>query len=544
MWHLGLKGLLRLPTLCLLLILSRTSFAQQLVWTDTYNGGVVTGTFSIGAQNSGIGVIWMELPPGATVRKALLYVTVVGGTPTDTLDFQLGAIPVSLGPSTAGQSFGTLYGTNVLHTVDISALLDPTVPYHLVDLSSVTTKFKEYMLVTEYELPGMGPITLDVFHLGLDSQLEENYTIQTSHPMSAGSPIAFGTMGGYARSWLTDEETVSVNGIPLGSFYGADYNAGAGNQYGACATFHYANGIFEGIGDDSTDVAIHGPDVLSNLASVVPSGTQTLHLTYTHNPTGEPDQQDNIVNLALLAFSAAPCDIATQPLGPDTNLCRSDTLVLDATRDGSSYLWQDGSTASMYVVTTPGTYIVQWSHPECTWAPDTVVVGLVELPEPMLGADREICSGTTVSLGPSPVPGLAFTWADGWIDLPRTVDSSGSYTLIMNMMGCSVEDSVRLTVVECASTVEMPNVFSPNGDGTNAVFQPIVVQGVERYSLGVYNRWGQELYRSTRPSLGWEGYAPTGLPVPEGVYYWVLEYCAIREPDTVITVHGTVTLLR
>lgn len=541
----GLPRLPRLPAVCLLLVLSSATPAQQMIWTDTFNGGVVTGTFSIGDQGNGIGVIWMQLPPGATVRKALLYVTNVGGSPADSLHFPFGGIPVSLGPGTAGPAFGTLYGPNVLHTVDLTAQLDPTVPYHVVDVSGNYTNFKEYMLVTEYELPGMGPITLDIFHLGEDSQLEENYTIHTSHPMSSGAPIAFGTMGAYARSWIYDYEAISVNGNVLGTFYGADYNAGAGNHYGACATFHYANGVFEGIGDDSTDVAIHGADVLSNLASLVSDGTQTLQLTYAHNPTLDPgQQQDNIVNLALLAYSATPCDNATQPLGPDTTLCPGDTLVLDATRSGATYLWQDGSTAPTFTVTAPGTYMVHWAHPECSWAPDTVTVAMVALPDPALGPDRELCTGATAVLGPQPGPGVVFSWADGNLDLPRTVDSTGTYKLRLTLTGCSRTDSVHLAVVDCASTLEMPNVFTPNGDGSNALFRPLDVHGVAHYSLVVYNRWGQELFRSDKPMMGWDGRTPAGTPAPEGVYFWVLEYSAVREPGTMVPGHGTVTLLR
>lgn len=520
--------------------------AQQMIWTDTFNGGVVTGTFSIGDHTSGIGVIWMELPEDATVRKAILYVTSVGGADDATLDFQLGSIPISLGPATAGPVFNTLYGTNILHTVDLTGQLDPTVPYHLIDLTAEpSTTFKEYMLIVEYELPGMGPITLDIIHLGEDSALEEHYTLTASHPISTDEAVAFATMAGYCRDWITDYETVTVNGTVLGNLYGADYNSTAGNQYGACATFHYASGIFEGIGDDDPDMAISGADALSELSTLIAHGDQSFQVSYAHTPTLHPGQQrDNIVNLALLAYAAAPCDNATAVLGPDTLLCPGETLLLDATRDGATYLWQDGSTAPTFEVNGPGTYYVEWGHPDCTWEPDTIVVGYVDLPEPALGPDRELCEGAALELGGTPSDGVAYEWADGHVGVPRSVEEPGLYVLTVSRDGCSVTDSVRITAKDCRYGVELPNVFTPNGDGSNQVFAPILMEGVSDLSFTIYNRWGQEVYQTSQPALGWDGRNPTGEPVPAGTYFWVLRHTPVHAPETVVVTHGTLTLLR
>ncbi len=519
--------------------------AQQMIWTDTYNGGLVTGSFSIGDQSSGIGVLYMGLPPGATVRSAKLYAVAIGTTPEDSLSFSFGNIPVTFNASTAGPVFQSLYGPVVLHTVDLTATLDPTLPYHLIDLSQGWTNFKEFMLFTEYELPGMGPITVDVFHLGEDSQLEENYTIHASHPMDNGQPIAFGTMGAYACCEYSDYESVAVNGVDLGKYYGRDFNAGPGNNYGACATFHYANGTFEGRGDDSTDVAISGADVLSELSTLLPYGAQDVQLTYQHVPAVSPWAEDNIVNLAVLAYSSVPCIDEANFLGPDTVLCPGDTLLLNAYREGASYLWQDGSTQAGYTVTAPGTYVVQWSHPNCTYAPDTVVVGMVHLPSPALGTDRELCRGTSITLGNVPPPSSVVTWNDGVTDLPRTFADSGSYVVEVGLQGCTVRDSVQITLVDCPEdTIALPNVFTPNGEGGNNNFRPIILSGVASLHFTVFNRWGQPVFQTSRMDLEWDGRTGGGEPVPDGVYFWVLEFVPEHAPATRQSQHGTVTLLR
>jgi len=536
------------PRVCLAVAMtgSLAANAQQMIWTDTFNGGLVTGSFSIGPVPSGIGVIYMDLPPGATVRSAKLYAVAIGTTADDSVSFPFGTIPVTFNASTAGPVFQSLYGSVVLHTLDLTDVLDPTLPYHQVDLTQVGyTNFREFMLFTEYELPGMGPITVDVFHLGQDSQLEENYTLHTSHAMDTGQPIAFGTMGAYARDAWSDYEAVLLNGVELGRFYGRDFNAGAGNRYGACATFHYANGIFEGLGDDNTDIAIQGADVLSELSTLVPYGTQNLQVSYHHVPAVNPWAQDNIVNLAVFAYSSVPCFDAADLLGPDTVLCPGDTLLLNAFREGATYLWQDGSTQPGFTVTAAGTYIVQWSHPDCTYAPDTVVVGMVNMPQLGLGYDRELCTGDSIMVGLVPPPGGVIAWSDGAAGSPRAIDTTGTYTLSLSYQGCTATDSVRILVVECVEgVIELPNVFTPNGDGTNDLFQPVVVHGIASLSFTIFNRWGQEVYRTTRPTLGWDGRGPGGSKVPDGVYFWVLEYTAEHGTGEVNTMHGTVMLLR
>ncbi len=532
-----------LGTACALLLAVGLS-AQQNIWTDTYNGGLVVGSFSIGDQNSGIGMIECALPPGATIRKATLYAVAIGTSPDDAVNFTMGTIPIAFNSTTAGPTFSSTYGAVTLHTLDITAQLDPAIAMYTLDLWVGQTNFKEYMLVTEYELPGMPSITVDVFHTGLNAQLEENYTIHATHPMSTTEPIAFGTMAAYCGSWLYDYETVVVNGTTLGNIYGRDYNAGPGNMFGACATFHYAYGVFEGVGDDDPDQEVHGADALSNLAGLVADGAQNFQVTYRHSPTLLPAQQsDNIVNLIILAYSKAPCDNTGQLLGPDTLLCPGDTLLLDATRDGATYLWQNGSTAPLYTVTAPGTYIVQWSHPECTWPPDTIEVSMVQMPDPQLGGPYLLCQGDKLQIGHGLPQDVTAHWADGPTAVPRTVDTAGVYVLYLEKLGCSRTDSVAISLKDCSYAVGFPNVFTPNGDGENDVFKPLAWEGAVFRSFSIYNRWGQKVYSSSAEPV-WNGRTANGQPVPDGVYFWVLEQVPAQAPDQPVATQGTVQVLR
>lgn len=519
--------------------------AQIQLWGDTYQGGYVSGAFSIGEFTTGYGVLDMPLPAGCTVRKATLFVFSVGSAPGETLDFLLGSIPVSLGPATAGPTYNSNYGLVQLHTVDLTAVLDPTQATYVIDLLGLTTNFKEYHLMVQYELPGADRITVDVFFLEQNSAYEENYVITPTLPMDTSIPIALGIMGAYARDYWTDSEFVRVNGTELGAYYGRDYNGPGGYVFGASATFHFAHGIFEGIGDDVPDQAIDSTDALSDLSGLVADGATSFDLQFRHSPTGDPGQQtDNLVNMVVVAYSSAIC-AQVLDLGADTTLCTGDSLVLDAGVDGVEYLWSTGSTERTITVHEAGTYHVRLFHPDCTWEPDTVVVDLYARPNIELGPDRALCTGWTSGLAVPPMAGVTYTWQDGTDGPQHPATESGLYTLTAESGPCLYTDSVHLTVDNCAFGIELPNVFTPNGDATNSAFQAISIVGITDLHISIHNRWGQEVFTSTQPGFRWDGRSPSGLPVPDGVYFWVLDHAPPPGSDVDrVQLHGTVMLLR
>jgi len=79
-----------------------------------------------------------------------------------------------------------------------------------------------------------------------------------------------------------------------------------------------------------------------------------------------------------------------------------------------------------------------------------------------------------------------------------------------------------------ACDLNIPEGFSPNGDGTNEVY---VIRGLERYpdnEFNVFNRWGNRVYSAKPYQNNWDGTATEGLRIggdqlPTGVYYFVLD---------------------
>ncbi len=108
---------------------------------------------------------------------------------------------------------------------------------------------------------------------------------------------------------------------------------------------------------------------------------------------------------------------------------------------------------------------------------------------------------------------------------------------------CMAEFTVKVVVeTPCAEPyIFVPNSFTPNGDGQNDYFR-VRGQDITSFEFVVYNRWGQQMYRSTDPNdLGWDG-TFQGKALPSDVYgYYVVIQC---KDGTFFRKQGNVTLFR
>jgi len=87
----------------------------------------------------------------------------------------------------------------------------------------------------------------------------------------------------------------------------------------------------------------------------------------------------------------------------------------------------------------------------------------------------------------------------------------------------------------------LPNAFTPNRDGKNDEFKPIMNFIPEEYLLIIYNRYGIMIFKSTDPGIGWDGTVNGNQPAAEGVYTYHIEYTSHNGQKKVLK-PGTVTL--
>lgn len=127
------------------------------------------------------------------------------------------------------------------------------------------------------------------------------------------------------------------------------------------------------------------------------------------------------------------------------------------------------------------------------------------------------------------------------------IDSSRSFNvcIIADVAGThSCPDSVCqiIQVILPKSKINIPNVFTPNGDGKNDEFK-IEIVGYKKYSLIIWNRWGNTIFESDNAEKMWNGKTNNdGAENPAGTYYYLFTY-QLRGGEEK-TVRGSITLIR
>lgn len=214
-------------------------------------------------------------------------------------------------------------------------------------------------------------------------------------------------------------------------------------------------------------------------------------------------------------------------LGPDTTLCSTLSYLLDASvPDPATYSWNTGSDEAQYRATENGWYKVTVQKSDCVFS-DSVHLDFINVRQD-LGADVVICRGDPVRLvltAQTP-DGGAIEWSTGSTDTSLYVQDTGTYWVTVNQAPCVGSDTMRVYWKLCACYIQVPNAFSPNDDGLNDVFLPVIESGcsIKGYDLQIYNRWGQLVFQSpltAGKATGWDG-KYKGQPAATGTYMYRL----------------------
>ncbi len=98
---------------------------------------------------------------------------------------------------------------------------------------------------------------------------------------------------------------------------------------------------------------------------------------------------------------------------------------------------------------------------------------------------------------------------------------------IEDQYGCLYEVNYTQYVLFDPSSVHffIPNAFTPNGDGKNDIFRVRTDVAFDKYSLRIFNRYGQLVFETRNPEMGWDG-SVEKVPQPTGTYiYEVVAHC-------------------
>jgi len=256
------------------------------------------------------------------------------------------------------------------------------------------------------------------------------------------------------------------------------------------------------------------------------------------------------------------CDIMASFTVSDTLACDSITLqFFNTSTNATQYEWQinglfySNSTDITITFNTTGTYTVtliavadSGSCRDTTSKSINIVAGLTASAWP----DTTICAKDSAQLYSS--SGIFHYWfpAKGLNDslLPNpkaSPDKSTTYrVVIIPAPGCDPDTAyVTVTIKDCETDIFIPNMFSPNGDGSNDYFR-IYGSGFDELELMIYNRWGELVYyaQSVNEAVnnGWDG-SYKGKLQPNGAFLWRIKGKFIDGSDISFNGSNTGTIL-
>ena len=129
-------------------------------------------------------------------------------------------------------------------------------------------------------------------------------------------------------------------------------------------------------------------------------------------------------------------------------------------------------------------------------------------------------------------------------DTQYTFNAAGTFAMrlyeILNGDTINIYDPITVTISE--SELQMPNAFSPNGDGVNDIYKAKSgYKSIIEFRAVIFNRWGQKIYEWKDPAGGWDGKF-NGQDVKEGVYF--VQVNAKGADGKVFNIKKDVNLLR
>lgn len=241
-----------------------------------------------------------------------------------------------------------------------------------------------------------------------------------------------------------------------------------------------------------------------------------------------------------------------------TPVCVGEPIIFTQTTTSNinSWTWYfgDGEVAvnelnPTHTYSDAGNYTVRFTGDFFACSTDTLDVAqnVVVNPYPQvnLGADTALCPGLTNSILLADINNSAaiYRWSNGSIANSITVSEPGLYWVEATTPGstCSTVDSIFIAR-DCY--INIPNVFSPDGDGLNDFFLPreILSAGLKSFRMILFNRWGEKIFETNSiDGRGWDG-KYNGVPQPMGVYVYSIDVEFINNIRK--SFQGNVTLVR
>ncbi|MFM6935824.1 MAG: lectin-like domain-containing protein [Flavobacteriales bacterium] len=295
-----------------------------------------------------------------------------------------------------------------------------------------------------------------------------------------------------------------------------------------------------------------GPGVANttgNVQSIIPTGTGVFQaIGYTNFGCVDSIQTN---------FILYPKPVLT--LTPDQEICIGEIASLNVSGAGT-YVWDPATLlgAQVYVnpVTTTSYQVIGFNQFNCSDTATTVVtvhpnpIALIGADPYLLTSDSPDVTFTNLSTGQA-----ISTWDFGDGTMMQETNTTFDYhylfeeadylvkLVVESQYGC-LDSTTQMIQVKGDVMYYVPNAFTPDGDEHNNMFSPIFTSGFVpgTYQFDVYNRWGEIIFSSQNPEIGWDGYY-NFVKCQEGMYAYQIRFTVSNTNEPKV-ISGHVNLLK
>lgn len=225
----------------------------------------------------------------------------------------------------------------------------------------------------------------------------------------------------------------------------------------------------------------------------------------------------------------------------DTFICTGEKIILDASQDvPATYLWQNQTTNSTFEAEDLGNYWVFVTVDNCSIKEEVTISKKAF--KVNFDADTTICKGASVKLEVLEKD-ATIKWQDGSTNSIFVANQKGTYNVEITKEGCSIVESAYVNEVVCEDCIRIPNAFTPNGDNLNERFRVFSNCLIDKFSMMIYNRFGEQVFYSDNFNNSWDG-TFNGTPLNTAVFYYYLTV-RFKKPDAKDEIYkGDITLIR
>lgn len=371
------------------------------------------------------------------------------------------------------------------------------------------------------------------------SQAGNNVSISSISPVGDELILNFTVSNGASAVCPDDVNPVTINSTPQVtpsiSISGTDeqcenqtiaYTTTVQNMGTATYTWYVNNTQVSDIGSTLSS------DTLSENATISVVGTTSLSCVTSN--TDSTSISVDIIDIPIAVFTGS-------------DFCQGSTTTLTATTGADAYEWFLGSssvgTGVTHSTSTPGTYSVVATNSgttvSCPATSATNDINQVEI-DVQVGSDQEFkisvdeddvttsITGTS-NVNNNPIWTTSSSNASIVTNNALTTDvtlgiGTHEFTLTDNTGTCIDSETLTITV---KGTIKIHNAFSPpgngsEGDGSNDEWVILGLEGFDKYTVKVFNRYGNLIREWEDEYIPWDGKSASGTEFPVGTYWYVV----------------------